>query len=97
MAGSKKQRLYEVLGVAPSATAQEIKKAYHRMALRMHPDKNPSEEREVRGCVYMLCILLTRLPRPQTPSSSDCSASTPSLATRSSGAWLLRVSTCAEV
>lgn len=52
MAGSKKQRLYEVLGVEPTATAQEIKKAYHRMALRMHPDKNPSEEREVRGRAY---------------------------------------------
>ncbi len=47
MAG-KKQSLYDVLGVERTATQQEIKKAYHRLALRLHPDKNPDEEREAR-------------------------------------------------
>ncbi|PWV04540.1 putative heat shock protein [Trypanosoma cruzi] len=31
--------LYAVLEVARDATPQEIKKAYHRLALRLHPDK----------------------------------------------------------
>ncbi len=36
--------LLQVLGVSRSATHDEIRKAYHKLALRLHPDKNPGDE-----------------------------------------------------
>src|SRR5271169_3667442 len=42
---------YDILGVEPTASADEIKAAYRRMAMQFHPDKTPGANKAVQRLI----------------------------------------------
>eukprot|EP00759_Apiculatamorpha_spiralis_P006533 PhF_6_TR13858/c0_g1_i1/m.22221 len=51
------KKLYDVLGVPKSATQTEIKKAYHKLAIAYHPDKNPAGAEKFKEISFAYKIL----------------------------------------
>jgi len=45
MPAAKKRDYYEVLEVTRSASAEEVKRSYRKLAVKFHPDKNPDDPR----------------------------------------------------
>ena len=62
-----KRDYYEVLGIAKDASERDIKKAYKRLAMKLHPDRNDGDKgkeeqfKEVKEAYEILKSLL-RIP-----------------------------------
>ena len=61
MATQAKRDYYEVLGVTRTATEQEIKSAYRKLAMQYHPDRNPDNhaaEEKFKECTEAYGVLI---------------------------------------
>ncbi|CAG8725482.1 12995_t:CDS:2, partial [Cetraspora pellucida] len=59
---------YEILGVSPGATQEEIKKAYKRLSLKYHPDKNRGNEEWARKKFIEVSEAYNVLSKPSSTS-----------------------------
>lgn len=66
-----KRDYYEILGVSKDATAEEIKSAYRRLALKYHPDRNPAGHREAEEKFKEICEAYEVLSDPQKRRTYD--------------------------
>ena len=66
-----KRDYYEVLGVAKGASADEIKQAFRRLALKHHPDRNPSNKKEAEEKFKEISEAYEVLSDPQKRSAYD--------------------------
>ena len=66
-----KRDYYQVLGVQRGAPADEIKQAFRRLALKHHPDRNPSNKKEAEEMFKEISEAYEVLSDPQKRSAYD--------------------------
>lgn len=68
---NQKRDYYEVLSVSRSASPEEIKKAYRKIAMQWHPDKNPDNKKESEEKFKEAAEAYSVLSDPQKRSQYD--------------------------
>ena len=68
---SDKKDYYEVLGVKKDATADEIRKAYKKLAIKWHPDKNPDNKEEAENRFKEISEAYSVLSDPEKKKEYD--------------------------
>jgi hypothetical protein len=63
--------LYRLIGCAPTASAAQIKKAYHKQALRVHPDKNQDKPVQAKAQFQRLSEAYATLADPVSRATYD--------------------------
>ena len=71
MAASKQQDFYVVLDVARDASAEQIKSAYRKAAMKWHPDRNPANKQEAELNFRAAAEAYSVLSDPQKRSIYD--------------------------
>jgi len=64
-ASASKEDLYEVLGVDRDTSDADIKKAYRKLALKWHPDRNPDNQREAEAAFKRISKAYSVLSDPE--------------------------------
>ena len=74
---SSKKDYYEVLGLKKDATKDEIRKAYKKLAIKWHPDKNPENKKEAEEKFKEIAEAYSVLSDPDKKKEYDNRDSSP--------------------
>ncbi|CAL9119322.1 unnamed protein product [Musa textilis] len=62
---------YKILGVEKSAKDDDLRKAYRKLAMRWHPDKNPNDKKEAEAKFKQISEAYEVLSDPQKRAAYD--------------------------